>query len=250
MMRNNRIFKIFSALLAIGVWQLVSVAVDSALLLASPFDVAMRLLVIWREPGFFHALFFTFSRIIGGFLLGLLAGTVLALLAGRWKAAEYLFMPYMLTVKSIPVASFVVIALIWLSSKTLSVFISFLIVLPIVYSNLLAGLKNEDNTLVEMARVFRVPYRRRLLYIRLPQIRPFVTSACSVSCGLAWKSGIAAEIIGIPDGSVGEMLYYSRVYFDTEGLFAWTLIIVLLSVGFEKIFLWLLNLILNRTEKL
>lgn len=250
MKRNDKVLKAFSVLLAILLWQLAAMLLDSPLLLASPLDVVLRMLRLWKEPGFFSALWFTFSRILGGFFLGLAVGALLAFFAARWRVAELLLMPYMLTVKSVPVASFVVIALIWLTSRSLSVFISFLIVLPIVYSNLLAGLKNEDKNLTEMADVFSVPYRRRLLYIRLPQLRPFVTSACSVSCGLAWKSGVAAEIIGIPDGSVGEMLYYSRVYLDTEGLFAWTVIIVLMSVGFEKLFLKILNTLLDRTERL
>ena len=190
------------------------------------------------------------SRIIEGFLLGTSVGCLLAALASRFAVAEVLLMPYMAAVKSVPVASFVIIALIWLSSSQLSVFITFLIVLPVIYSNILKGLQSTDRKMLEMADAFGVPVIRRLIYIRLPQIKPYLMSASSVAMGLAWKSGVAAEIIGIPDGSIGESLYFAKVYLNTPELFAWTLTIVILSVGFEKLFCLLLKLFFREVERL
>ena len=111
--------------------------------------------------------------------------------------------PFMLTVKSVPVASFIILALIWFSSRNLSILISFLMVLPIIYTNVLGGIRSVDRALLEMAEVFRIPRMRVVKFIYLPQIMPFFYSACSVSLGLAWKAGVAAEVIGIPKGSVG-----------------------------------------------
>ena len=54
-------------------------------------------------------------------------------------------------------------------------------------------------------------------------------------------SGIAAEVIGIPDASIGEQLYYAKLYLDTGGLFAWTFVIIVASSLFESLFLWLLG---------
>lgn len=185
-----------------------------------------------------------------GFLLGTSVGCLLAALASRFAVAEVLLMPYMAAVKSVPVASFVIIALIWLSSSQLSVFITFLIVLPVIYSNILKGLQSTDRKMLEMADAFGVPVIRRLIYIRLPQIKPYLMSASSVAMGLAWKSGVAAEIICIPDGSIGESLYFAKVYLNTPELFAWTLTIVILSVGFEKLFCLLLKLFFREVERL
>ena len=156
----------------------------------------------------------------------------------------------MATIKSIPVASFIIIALIWLTSSQLSIVIVFLIVLPVIYTNILNGIKNIDGKILETATIFRLSWKKRLLYIWLPQIKPFIFSASSISMGLAWKSGVAAEIIGIPSGSIGEELYYSKVYLNTTDLFTWTVIIIILSVGFEKIFSLLLKFIFKGIERL
>ena len=153
-------------------------------------------------------------------------------------------------IKSIPVASFIIICLIWMSSEQLSVFISFLMVLPILYNNVLQGVRSADQQLLEAVRIFRLSWPKRLLYLWLPQIKPYLLSACTVSLGISWKAGIAAEIIGIPSGSVGRMFYDAKVYFNTVDLFAWTVVVVVVSVLFEKGFLALLKGCLGRLEKL
>ncbi len=230
-----------AVILALAVWQAAAMLLDSKIILASPVDVIVRLCDIWREPAFFTSIWFSFSRICGGFLLGVAAGTLLAALAGAYPIAETLLRPLMVTVKSVPVASFIVIALVWLSSASLSVFISFLMVMPLVYTNILQGIKTLDPKMDEMACVFRMSRLRRLVFVRLPQLRPFIVSACSVAAGLAWKAGVAAEVIGRPDGSIGEQLYGAKIYLNTPDLFAWTVIIVAVSVAFEKLFIFLLD---------
>ena len=247
---KNRIFKACAVVLALVLWQILSLLVGSEILLVSPFDVAKRLFALLGEEIFLPTVCFTLSRIALGFLSGMLCGTVLALAAGRFKIIETLLWPYMLTVKSVPVASFVVLALIWLTSNQLSVFISFLMVLPIVYTNLLDGIKAVDKKMLEMAEVFKMPFLRRLRYIWLPSVKPFLLSGCRIALGLAWKSGVAAELIGYPEGSVGEVLYYSKLFLNTADLFAWTVVIVLLSVAFEKLVLFLLERLMKGVESL
>lgn len=233
-------------MLAIFVWQLAAWLVGSKLLLASPFDVLKRMFTLLADWGsFWSTAGFTFSRIALGFFSGLFVGALLAVTAGRFGVVETLLYPYMITVKSVPVASFVILALIWLTSSQLASFVSFLMVLPVVYTNLLAGIKSVNRQLLEMAYVFNVPFGRRVRYIWLPGVKSHLISACGISLGLAWKSGVAAELIGIPSGSVGERLYYSKVYLDTVDLFAWTAYIILLSLAFEKIFMLVLKRFLN-----
>ena len=137
---------------------------------------------------------------------------VLALAAGRWPVVEVLLRPLMLTIKSIPVASFIILALMWLrSAGNLAVFISFLMVLPAVYTNTLAGIRETDARLLEMAAVFRVPPAKRVRYLYVPAALPYFRSACTVGLGLCWKSGVAAEVIGITSGSIGEALYNAKI---------------------------------------
>lgn len=237
-------------LLALLVWQLAAASLASSLLLVSPLRVLERLCGLVREPQFYAAVGFSFVRIVAGFLLGLGCGTLLAVAASRWHLAEVLLWPYVTVIKTTPVASFIILCLIWLDSSSLPVFISFLMVLPIVYANMLEGIRQTDQKLLEMAKLFRVGAGRRLLYIYLPQLRPYLITACSVALGLSWKAGIAAEVIGIPDGSIGERLYEAKVYLSSADLFAWTVVIIAVSIAFEKLFLWLLRAGYRRLEQM
>lgn len=246
---KDRLGKALAVIFALLVWQTAAVAVDQSILLVSPIDVALRLTTIWQVEGFASSIWFSFYHIAGGFLLALVSGILLAALSGRFKWVETALWPFMITVKTVPVASFVVICLIWLSAQNLSVFISFLIVLPVVYGNVLQGIKSEDGKMLEVAEVFRMPVLRRILYIHMPQLKPFILSACATALGMSWKAGIAAEIIGTPDGSIGKQLYYAKIYLDTDDLLCWTVIIVIVSVAFEKLFMLALRAAYRRLER-
>lgn len=246
MTKNNRIYKLISVLLALVLWQLASEVLDSKLLLPSPLAVIKRLAELIFEGELFTAAWFTLSRITLGFLCGAVCAFALAILSARFKVFEILLWPYMITVKSVPVASFVVIALVLINKVWLSALISFLIVLPIVYTNLLEGIKSVDHKMLEMASVFTMSFGKRLRFIWLPSVKSHLLASVKISLGLAWKSGVAAELIGTPDGSVGDWLYYAKLYLLTTDLFAWTLAAVLLAVAFEKLFLFLLKKSLER----
>ena len=233
--------KITAVLLLLAIWQAAAMLLNQKVLLASPVQVLIRLFTLWKEPGFIEAIAFSFTRIAGGFLIAFALGIVLAVLAGKSEWIEILLSPIMVTVKTVPVASFIIIALVWLSSKKLSVFISFLMVLPVIYNNVLSGIKNIDKNMIQMADVYHIPTGKRFKYISLPAIRPYLFSGTSIALGMAWKAGVAAEVIGIPDGSIGEMLFNAKIYLNTADLFAWTVIIVIISVCFEKAFMWILR---------
>ncbi len=240
--------KLFSVLLALVLWQIAAEYVGSDILLVSPLQVASRLGELLKEQDFFQVLFFTLSRIAKGFLWGAFTAIALALLSGRFKIIEILLWPYMITIKSVPVASFIVVAFIWLTASDLAIFISFLMVLPIVYTNLLDGIKSVDPKMLEMADLFKMKFPRRLRYIWLPAIKSFALSGFKIALGLAWKAGVAAELIGYPAGSIGEKLYYSKFFLETDTLFAWTVVIIILSVAFEKLVLLALKLFFKGVE--
>ena len=224
-------------------------ALKQEILLVSPVSVFSRLLQLLPTVDFWQAVGFSFFRITLGFLLACLAGTGLAALSSRFALARELITPLMSAVKSTPVASFIILVLLWVPSRNLSVVISFLMVTPIVYANLLGGLAARDPQLTEMARVFRVPAGRRLRFLTLPQVAPYFRSACAAGLGLCWKAGVAAEVIGLPKGSIGERLYQAKIYLDTPDLFAWTAVIILVSLVFERLFLRLLDAALARLER-
>lgn len=233
----------------LALWQIAAMALKQEILLASPVSVFLRLLELLPAWDFWTTVGFSFSRIILGFLLACFAGTVLAACAARWKLARTLTAPLMGAVKATPVASFIILVLLWVPSRNLSVVISFLMVTPIVYLNVLGGLDSRDKKLSEMADLFQVSPSRRLRYLTVPQVMPFFRSACAAGLGLCWKAGAAAEVIGLPEGSIGERLYEAKIYLETPDLFAWTLVIVLISILFERLFLFLLDRLLLRLEQ-
>ena len=240
-MGRRRTIRAWAVLVWLAVWQLGAMAIDQQIILVSPVQVLVRLAQLIPTPDFWGSIAYSLVRITLGFLAGTAAGAALAALSARFRRVEELLAPALLAVKSIPVASFIILALILFSSRNLAVIISFLIVLPVLYSSVLEGIRSADGQLLEMARVFRIPAGRRVRYVYLPQVLPYFRSACGSALGLCWKSGIAAEVIGMPDGSIGERLQQAKLYLDTPDLFAWTLVIVLLSLTFERVFLALLK---------
>lgn len=248
--KNNVRFKALSVVFAVFIWEIVAIIVDNKILVAGPGEVFVSLIKIVTEAGFLKTILFSFKRIVEGFMIAFGLGIVLSVIAARYKFVEILLWPYVTLIKTVPVASFIIISLIWLSGEKLATFISFLMVFPLIYSNVLNGIKSVDSNLVEMAKVFGVSWVKRIIYIYAPGVKSYLVSACSVALGTAWKAGIAAEVIGIVKNSIGEKLYESKIYFMISELFAWTVVIVVLSVLFEKLFLALLNFLYKELCKL
>ena len=173
---------------------------------------------------------------------------MLAALAAAVPLLETLLRPYVAAIQSVPVASFIVIAFLWLSAQRLSTFIAFLMVFPVLYTNLLQGIRAADRDLLEMADVFRLSPARRVRCIYLPALRGPLFAACRVALGLCWKAGVAAEVIGVVARSVGGKLYDAKAYLEIADLFAWTAVIVAVSALFERVFLFLLGRIFDALE--
>ena len=218
------------------VWQGASMAIDQQILLVSPVRVVVRLLEMALTAELWTSIGFSLLRIGAGVLLAAALGVGLAALSARFSRVEELLAPAMLAIQSVPVASFIILALIWFSSRSLSVLISILMVLPVLYANTLGGIRAADAQLLEMAQVFRIPAARRVRYVYLPQVLPYFRSACQAALGLCWKAGIAAEVICRPQFSMGRELYESKIYLEMPDLFAWTIAIILLSMALEQLF--------------
>lgn len=249
-MKKPRSIRAWAVLVWLAVWQAGSMALGKEILLVSPLRVLQRLGQLALTAEFWASIGSSVLRIGGGFLLASVCGVLLAALAARFYRIRELLAPAMLAVRSVPVASFIILALIWFSSQNLAVLISFLMVLPVIYANVLGGIEATDRQLLEMAQVFQISVGRQIRYLYVPQVLPFFQSGCAVALGLCWKAGVAAEVIGMPQGSIGEKLQQAKVYLDTPDLFAWTLVIVLISLSFEKAFLALLRKAVRRSERM
>ena len=216
-------------------WQLASMAVGLPLLLPSPLAVLLRLGQLCTGADFWLTVASSLLRILLGFLLGVLFGTALAGLCWRFRLVDALARPLLGVLKSTPVASFIILALVWVKTTWLATVISFIMVLPLIYANVREGIDSADRQLLEMAQVFQLSRRKTSRYCYLPAILPFFLSAISSALGFAWKSGIAAEVLGRPARAIGSQIYDSKIYLETPDLFAWTLVVILLSVLLERL---------------
>lgn len=243
---KNNIFSIIAVLLALLFWQIISRIVDLDFVVPPVDRVVAKILILIRNVEFLHIVFFSVSRIFVGSIIGITLGTLFGVLSGRFATFKTLFEPYFLVIKAVPVASFIIILLVWLSSKNLSIFISAIVVFSPIYSNTITGFQQTDKKLLEMAKVFKLTSFKKIKFIYLPSIYPVFMSALTLALGNAWKAGIAAEIIGLPDGSIGNELYKAKIYFETADMFAWTFLIAIFSFIFEKLLVVAVKRIIGR----
>ncbi len=231
--------KILNRILAIAawliIWQVVALIVHNRVLLAGPLETVKTLVSMAGSGEFWQSVLGTTERILLGFVAGSVLGIVLAYCAYVKPVIEDFLKPLVMTLKSVPVASFVILLLIWFGSMNISIIICAMVVFPILYLNTLEGLRSTDVKLLEMAHVFRMPGDRKVRYILLPQLKPFWKSAFKLAIGMSFKSGIAAEVIGQPLHTIGNGLYLSKIYLETGELFAWTIVVVLIAFICEKI---------------
>ncbi len=225
----------------LGVWVIAARAVDLELLLPSPIRVVRRLGELVVTADFWRATLASFGRVALGALAALALGSLMAVGGALFPLLRRLMLPLLAIIKATPVASFILLALVWLQRDILPAFMAALIVLPVVWGNLDAGIAAIDPAWHELAQVYRIPTLRRLRRIYLPAVMPHFVSACRASLGMAWKAGIAAEVLCTPPVSMGRYLYETKLYLETTDLFAWTLTVILLSVGIEYVFMAVLE---------
>lgn len=221
----------------VTVWAILSGTIGEEILLPSPAKVWETLWVMWGTTVFWRSVALSLLRILGGFVAAVLVGTLLAVLTTHSRALHVLLSPLLHIVRAAPVASFIILAYVWIRVQLLPAFIAFLMVVPLIWANVCEGIENTDKKLLETARVFRLGQWKTLTLIHLPSVRPYFTAACTTGLGFAWKSGIAAEVICTPDDSIGKQLYSAKAYLETPEVFAWTVTVVLLSVLLEQLLL-------------
>lgn len=225
----------------VALWQIVYERVGKDIIVPSPYDTWLRIKILVGEKEFWEITISSVSRILQGFVWGTVLGTFLAVLTSFSRFFFALFKPIISIARATPVASLTLIMVVWVTNQRVPLFIVGLMVFPIIWGNTYQGIQNTDKKLLEMSKSFSVSAFGRLLYIYIPSVYPYFIAGISTSLGLAWKSGIAAEILGSTQGSVGQQINDAKVYLDSEGKFAWTVIVVVLSIIFERLIVWLLG---------
>ncbi len=218
------------------IWQIAYMIIGRDIFVPSPFSVFKRLGVLIFLPSFWMTVYYSMIRVLAGFWISVIAGLLLGVISGMYKVVHDILNPLMVVIKSTPVMSFIIVALLWFTSTNVPVFICFLICFPIIWSNVAEGIKNTDSKLLEMAKAYNVSGKEILRKIYLPSIKPYFFAACFTSVGLGWKASVAAEVLSHPRNAIGSSLYSAKVYIDSADLFAWTLVVIVLSLIFELLF--------------
>lgn len=226
----------------LAVWYAVSEKVGMELLVPSPKSVYDAFSVLCRDREFYKACFTSLYKVLVGWGAGIIAGTLLGIITTLSRLLDALFRPLLHIIKATPVASFIILALVLMTSKNVPSFTCALISVPIVWANVSQGLHSPDRDILEMAGFFGMSPIKRITKIYIPAVLPYFSAAAKTSMGLAWKAGIAAEVICVPKESIGAGIYDAKIYLDTPSLFAWTITVIIMSVILEKI----LELILRK----
>lgn len=234
---SNKFVKGFIALIFwCGVWYLAAKLIGKELFLPYPHTVLKRLFVLAAEKSFWETVKASLLRIVLGFLYGVVLGFCLAIVTYKFPLAKAIFSPMIRVIRATPVVSFILLAFLWLNNDTIPIFIALLMVLPIIWQNILAGLENRDKKLKEMAKVFKISPFKTFLKITIPELKPYFYSGALTSLGLAWKSGIAAEVISYPKIAIGKEMNNAKVMLETADVFVWTVMVVVLSLLLEAAF--------------
>ncbi len=244
-MKNSRQRKTVYGLLTVVLWLLfwfaLAAKIDQTLFLPSPVQVWKAFVALLGTVEFYRSIGASLCNILLGFFFACIGGSLLAAVAAKSAFAKMFIGFPVRIMQATPVASFTILALFWLESEDLSILVSFVMVLPLLYANVLTGIEETDKELLEMAQVFKIRLRHQLRYIYIPAVMPHFLAACSVAAGLAWKSGIAAEVIGVVGNTIGNHLYQSKIYMEMPELFAWTIVIIGISILFEQGLKWLIG---------
>ncbi len=227
--------KLSVAAIYLCIWQVAVTVIHNQIIIAGPVSVLQAIIRILQQDNFMSIIGNSLTSIAIGFSLALVVSVVCAVAASHSDYVQMLLAPIVHIFKSVPVASFIILILIWMGSEGIARGISFIIVVPILYSGILQGLKSVDSKLVEMAEVFRMGVFRRMYYVYYLQMAAGIRQNAALAIGMCFKAGVAAEVIGVAKDTLGEQIYLSKIYLNTDELFGWTILIMILAYGMEQV---------------
>ena len=247
---KNFLFKVLKVALIslfwILIWQIISLILDMPLLFPGPISVFKRLLELIITKEFIISSLSSLLRIFLGIIVATILGTVLAVLCSLSKIIHNVFYPILTIIKSTPVVSFVLIIWLFIGEQRTPIIITIMMMLPIVWASVYQGIKNVDKDLLEVASIFKIPFKKQLFSLYMPSVMPYFISALLSGIGLSWKAGIAAEVLCSPKWSIGEAIFNAKYDFNGVDLFAWTVTVIILSLIFELISTLLLKKLVKK----
>ena len=239
---KNRIISLFSIILLISIWKIISVIYKSELILPSPESTIIATIKLFGSKNFTLVIGITILRGLIGFAISFILGVVLGVIAGINSSFNAFLKPILVTIRSTPVISLILLALIWFKVDMVPIFIAFLTMFPFICTNIIDGIKNVDHDLVEMAQVYKVSKINIIKKVYLPAITPFIFSGASSAMGIGWRAIIIGEVLSQPQFGIGTLMHTAQTYLLVNEVIAWTIIAIMLSYLFE--------IIIRKVEKL
>ncbi len=230
---SNKLKKLIIIVFWLAVWEAAAVIIDQPLYLPTVGESLAALYRLIFLTSFWLHVGATFLRVLAGLVISFVAGVGLGILSSRSGFIAMLFSPFLSTVKAIPTMSIIILALVWLKTGLVPVFVCVILCFPIIYTNTLNGIQNIDQKLIELCGIYHISKKRRFVEVIIPSIKPYILSALMVCVGLSWKSTIAAEVLSAPALSMGYQVYTTKIYLDIPELFAWTIAVVAFSMAIE-----------------
>lgn len=238
---KNLIIKIGVPIFWVLLWWLGAKVVGSNLVLPSPLKALEGLVKLAGTSELYISISATLLRVFGGVFVSVLLGMILGLIGGLNKIFYEFLDPFVSVIKSLPVVSVIILINLWINSGLVPLAVTFLVCFPITWINIVQGVRSTDPKLLEMAELYNISKSKKIREIYIPSLKPFGISALMSAIGLGWKVTVTAEVLANALPSVGMNLYYSKIYLDTDLLFAWTLVIVICSYIIEKITLYFIG---------
>ncbi len=240
---KNAAIRVLMVALWLMIWQIVSALTGLGFLFPGPVKVFLCLCGMLGKAETWAILFSTGKWVMAGVGIGIASGLVLGGIARLHPWVDAFFLPVVEVMKSLPVATFIILVLMWTGSGRVAMFISMVVVFPLAYQGIGEAIGSLSAELDEVAAVYGIGWSRRLRFIVLPQCVPYLRTIVRSSVGMGFKSGVAAEVIGLTTGSVGGEMYLSKLYLEGDVLLAWGVLVVLAVVVVQAVLLFLIGVI-------
>lgn len=230
-----RLISIISIVTMLVLWKITALWFRSSLIVPHPEEAILSAIKLIADKEFVLVAGSSVLRALFGFFISFILGLVTGIFAGISASFDAFVKPIIVTVRSVPVISLILLALIWFNSGSVPVFIAFLTMFPFIFTNVAEGVKSVDSNLIIMAKLYRTNWKKIIRELYIPAIMPFIISGVSSSMGIGWRAIIIGEVLSQPKFGIGTKMQSAQIFLNVDAVIAWTLIAVLISFGFEKI---------------
>ena len=242
---TNIIYPLIGVAAFLLLWFVVAKVVDIELILPTPAMAFKEFFLLWGEKSFWMAVGNTLLRTIVAFVIAFLLAMILSIISYLCEPFKRIISPLIIILRATPTMSIILLAIIWMTSKTSPILISFLIIFPILYSDFYSALEGIDKGLIEMSNSYNVPISTQIKELYVPSTLPYVFASVKSTLSFTVKIMVSAEVLAQTADSMGNSMQIAKIYLDTAGLLGWTVMAIILSYLLELIVLGISKLVVR-----